>query len=115
MGHLAGTNDMQWLTREAGRAWVEDAVTSSPGVERGRLRADIDGDCTAWLENHQVRETACCLWTVARPVTCAPQPARPTRARHLTGLFATAHRPDACAHSPIEIYIHDPDSGKEGI
>src|SRR5882672_11787450 len=56
------------------------------------------------------REIQWCLWAVARPVTCAPQPHRSPSSRQLTGLAATAHRPDARAQAPSKrIYFLDPE------
>jgi hypothetical protein len=42
---------------------------------------------------------------VARPVTCAPRLSRSTSTRQLTGLFATAHWPDARAQAAEEDFI----------
>lgn len=52
-------NDALWTNvfdkRAFDRASVENAVTVVAGVDRARLRADMDGDCKTWVERDAPR------------------------------------------------------------
>jgi protein-disulfide isomerase len=52
-GHFAAVNDALWTDvfgkRAFDRASVENAAASVAGVDRARLRADMDGECKSWL------------------------------------------------------------------
>ena len=50
-------SDALWATafdkRAYDRASVEGAVASLPGIDRARLRADMDGGCKPWIESER--------------------------------------------------------------
>jgi len=56
-GHFPEASDALWATafdkRAYDRASVETAVGGLPGVDRARLRADMDGDCKTWVESER--------------------------------------------------------------
>ena len=56
-GHFAEASDALWATvfdkHAYDRASVEGAVASLSGIDRARLRADMDGDCKTWIEGER--------------------------------------------------------------
>jgi protein-disulfide isomerase len=56
-GHFSEANDALWTNvfekRAFDRASVEAAVSGVPGLDMARLRADMDGDCKAWVERER--------------------------------------------------------------
>lgn len=56
-GRFAEVNDALWSDvfgkRAFDRASVETATGAVAGVDRGRLRADMDGDCRTWVESQR--------------------------------------------------------------
>ena len=77
-GHFAEASDALWATafdkRAYDRASVEGAVASLPGIDRARLRADMDGGCKAWIESERAALLALGVyatpqvWVNGRPV-----------------------------------------------
>jgi protein-disulfide isomerase len=77
-GHFAEASDALWATafekRAYDRASVEAAVASLPGIDRARLRADMDGDCKAWIDGERTSLLALGVyatpqvWVNGRPV-----------------------------------------------
>jgi len=56
-GHFAEVNDALWSNvfdkRAFDRASVETAAAGVAGVDRARLRADMDGECRSWVESQR--------------------------------------------------------------
>lgn len=56
-GHFAEVNDALWSNvfdkRAFDRASVENAAAGVAGVDRTRLRADMDGECRTWVESQR--------------------------------------------------------------
>jgi protein-disulfide isomerase len=56
-GHFAEASDALWASvfdkHAYDRASVEGAVASLSGIDRTRLRADMEGDCKAWVEGER--------------------------------------------------------------
>lgn len=77
-GHFAEASDALWATafdkRAYDRASVENAVASLPGIDRTRLRADMDGDCKSWVDSERASLLALGVyatpqvWVNGRPV-----------------------------------------------
>jgi protein-disulfide isomerase len=77
-GHFTEASDALWATafdkRAYDRASVEAAVASLPGVDRGRLRTDMDGDCKSFLDGERASLLALGVnatpqvWVNGRPV-----------------------------------------------
>lgn len=77
-GHFSEASDALWATafdhHAYDRASVESAVANLPGVDRTRLRADMDGDCKAWLDSERTSLLALGVnatpqvWVNGRPV-----------------------------------------------
>ena len=77
-GHFAEASDALWATvfdkHAYDRASVEGAVASLPGIDRARLRADMDGDCKSWIEGERTSLLALGVyatpqvWVNGRPV-----------------------------------------------
>jgi predicted DsbA family dithiol-disulfide isomerase len=77
-GHFTEASDALWATafdkRAYDRASVEAAVASLPGIDRGRLRSDMDGDCKAVLDSERASLLALGVnatpqvWVNGRPV-----------------------------------------------
>ena len=78
-GHFAEASDALWATafdkRAYDRASVENAVASLPGIDRARLRADMDGDCKSWVDSERASLLALGVyatpqvWVNGRPVS----------------------------------------------
>jgi protein-disulfide isomerase len=77
-GHFSEASDALWATvfdkRAYDRAAVEGAVAGLPGVDRARLRADMEGDCKSWIEGERTSLLALGVyatpqvWVNGRPV-----------------------------------------------
>lgn len=77
-GHFAEASDALWATafdkHAYDRASVESAVASLSGIDRARLRADMDGDCKAWVDGERTSLLALGVyatpqvWVNGRPV-----------------------------------------------
>lgn len=77
-GHFAEVNDALWANvfdkRAYDRASVESAVAGVAGIDRGRLRADMDGPCKAWVDSERAPLTGLGVyatpqvWVNGRPV-----------------------------------------------
>jgi protein-disulfide isomerase len=77
-GHFAEASDALWATvfdkHAYDRASVEGAVASLPGIDRAKLRADLDGDCKSWIEGERTSLLALGVyatpqvWVNGRPV-----------------------------------------------
>src|SRR3954470_22008362 len=77
-GHFAEASDALWATvfekHAYDRTSVENAVAALPGIDRTRLRADMDGDCKAWLDSERTSLLALGVnatpqvWINGRPV-----------------------------------------------
>jgi protein-disulfide isomerase len=56
-GHFAEVSEALWINafdkRAFDRASIETAAAGVAGIDRGRLRADMDGDCKAWVERER--------------------------------------------------------------
>jgi len=56
-GHFAEVSDALWSNvfdkRAFDRASVENAVAGVAGIDRARLRADMDGECRTWVEGQR--------------------------------------------------------------
>lgn len=77
-GHFAEASDALWASvfdkRAFDRASVESAAAGVPGIDRARLRADMDGDCRARVERERAALTQLGVnatpqvWINGRPV-----------------------------------------------
>lgn len=77
-GHFAEVGDALWTSvfdkRAFDRTSVENAAAGVPGMDRARLRADMDGACKAWVERERVALTQLGVnatpqvWINGRPV-----------------------------------------------
>jgi protein-disulfide isomerase len=56
-GHFAEASDALWTNvfdkHAFDRASAENAAAAVPGIDRNRLRADMDGDCKAWVDRER--------------------------------------------------------------
>jgi protein-disulfide isomerase len=77
-GHFAEVTDALWTNVFGKRAFdrpsVEQAVTSVPGINSDKLRADMDGDCKGWVDRERAALTELGVtgtpqvWVNGRPV-----------------------------------------------
>lgn len=77
-GHFAEASDTLWATvfdkHAYDRASVEGAVAGLPGIDRARLRTDMDGDCKSWVDGERASLLALGVyatpqvWVNGRPV-----------------------------------------------
>lgn len=83
-GHFAEASDALWSSvfdkRAYDRVSVENAVLGVPGVDAARLRADMDGDCKAWVARERGELAALGVngtpqvWVNGRPLAAGYKP-----------------------------------------